>query len=435
MDSAIHARRRAALRERMGEGAIAIVPGAREWVRNGDSEFPFRQASDLAYLTGFPEPDAVAVISTARPEHDFVLFVRPRDPARETWSGRRAGVEGAVERYGARAAFPIEELEKELVKLLADVPTLFYRLAEDTELDQRLIGLLGGMRRRARLKNLPPSRIDDLGPLLHEQRLFKAPEEIAALERAAHVTAEAHRACMREARPGLREYELQATLEHHYRKAGGAAGYQPIVARGDNATILHYHENDALLGAGELVLIDSGAEIDLYTADVTRTFPVAGRFSLEQRELYTLVLEAQRLALSLCKPGANIPAIHKATSERLTAGLVELGWLQGDPAAIVEKGDHKRFYMHGTSHWLGLDVHDAGRYDDGKGGPRPLEPGMVLTVEPGLYVPRDASDVPERFRGLGIRIEDDVLITAEGHRNLTAAIPTDIAAIEALTCP
>lgn len=429
MHAEVYARRRAELRARMGPGAVAVIPATREALRNGDSEFPYRASSDLAYLTGFHEPEAVAVISTAH-EHDFVLFVRPRDPERETWTGRRAGVEGAVSRYGAKAAFRIDELEAKLPTYLADAQSLFFRLADDPELDAKLLALLAGMRRRARLKGHPPYRIEDLGQVLHELRLFKQPEELAALERAAHITAEAYRVAMQRTRAGQREYEVQAELEYVYRRNGGTAGYSPIVAGGENATILHYHENDAELRPGQLLLIDSGCEHQLYTADVSRTFPVDGRFTPEQRAFYEVVLAAQDVALGMCKPGETLPAIHQATIRRLVEGMLELKLLSGSIDELIEKGAFKRFYMHGTSHWLGMDVHDVGRYDRA-GEARKLEPNMVFTVEPGLYVPADASDVPAHFRGVGVRIEDDVMITAEGHRSLTGMIPRTVAEVEA----
>jgi Xaa-Pro aminopeptidase len=413
----------------MGPDALALVPAAPEHTRNGDAGYAYRADSDLLYLTGHTEPDALAVISTAS-EQDFVLFLRPRDAFAETWSGRRLGLEGAVARLGAAAAHPFDEWEALLPAMLADVGTLYVKLGAQPAFDQKLVALLGAMRSRAKWKGHPPGRIEDLGEPLHELRLFKSDAELALLERAAHVTDLAHRACMSELRPGMKEYELQATLEYQFRKHGCEPGYVPIVAADANATVLHYHQGRDALVNGGLVLIDAGAEHEGYTADVTRTLPVGGAFSAAQRDVYDLVLKAQAAALALCKPGSTIPQIHAETSRVLAQGLIDLGLLTGDVDEVLREGKQRRYYMHGTNHYLGLDVHDVGRYGH-KGKPRPLEPGMVITVEPGLYVPQEGVVGPEALRGVGVRIEDDVLITASGHRNLTAATPKAREEIEA----
>lgn len=425
-----HASRRRRFRDALGPGCVAVVPARAERLRNGNAEYRYRQASDLWWLTGFPETEAVAVISTVREEDEFVLFCRPRDPERETWNGRRYGVEGAVSAFGANRAYTFDELGKELPKLLTGAETLVYRYGTDLDFDARLFAILAGMRSRARTEGHPPGLIQDPLDTLHALRLVKQPEEIAHLETAARVTCAAHLEAMRVAGGGMREYEIEARLLAHYRAAGGDAGYVPIVAGGVNATILHYRENDAVLRDGELLLIDSGCEIEGYTADVTRTFPVRGRFEGLVRDAYQLVLDAQSAALAVARPGTSIKAMHDAASLHLTTGLVQLGLLKGEPQALFEKAAQKRFYMHGTGHYLGLDVHDVGRQGT-NGKPEELGPGCVFTCEPGLYFGAGMFDVPEALRGVGIRIEDDILLTADGHRNLTAAIPKGINEVEA----
>jgi len=426
-----HARRRARLMRRLGREAAAVVPAARPCLRNRDVEHPFRQDSDFLYLTGFPEPEAVAVLLPGRREGAYVLFCRDRDPVLERWTGPRIGPEGARRRYGADQAFPLEELDRRMPELLAGRRCLHAPWGRDEAFDRRLAAWVERVRGAARAGVGAPEALVDLGAALHELRLRKSRAELAMMRRAAQVTVEAHRRLMRRCRPGLAEHALEAELWHAFRSAGCVPAYPPIVAGGPRACVLHYTANDAELEPGQLVLVDAGAEHGGYAADLTRTFPVDGRFTAPQRELYEVVLRAQQAALAQVRPGRSWDAPHRAAVRALTRGLLELGLLRGRLEELIRKEAYRTYYMHRTGHWLGLDVHDVGAYRvDGRW--RPLEPGMVLTVEPGLYVPEDASGRARRWRGIGIRIEDDVVVTRDGHRVLTEGVPKDPEAIEAL---
>ena len=413
------------------EGAAALVAGGRAPMRNADCEYPFRPHSDFFYLTGFDEPDCVLLLLPTSEEHRSVLFLRERNPDDEVWTGRRLGVERAVETLGVDAAFDVDELWSELPELLKGVRRLVHRLGEDEDRDRELLRVIKDLRDGARRGTQVPTELVDPSQNLHEQRLFKSEAELDHMRRAAAITAEAHLAAMREAEPGRGEREIEALLSYTFRRNGGTgAAYESIVAGGENACILHYTDNDATLAAGELLLIDAGAEWSYYASDVTRTFPVSGTFSDDQRALYEVVLRAQKAAIDATRPGVSFHHVHDVATRELVEGLVTLGLLEGEPEALIEDGAHRRFTLHSTSHWLGLDVHDCGAYwVDGES--RPLEPGMVLTIEPGLYVPGDDEDVDARWRGIGIRIEDDVLVTAEGHEVLTAAVPKEVDAVEA----
>jgi Xaa-Pro aminopeptidase len=410
---------------------VAVIPGMPVATRNSDVEHAYRAHSDLYWLSGFEEPEAVAVLSTAG-DKPFTLFVRPRDKEREIWTGRRAGVEGAVSTYGAEQAFEIEKLDLELPKLVGAARTLFYRVGgDDPEFDARISRMLRTLRARARAGVNAPPRIEDPGQILHELRLRKEPREVEALRKAVEQTRRGHVACMKAGRPGAHEYELHGLLEREFRHGGGRGwGYYPIVAAGENATVLHYNDNRVEIRDGELVLIDAGAEHDLYTADVTRTFPASGRFSDAQRACYQLVLDAADACIAATKPGETIDGLHDKAVRILTEGMVRLGLLQGDVDQLIKENAFRRYYMHRTSHWLGLDVHDVGSYAvDGK--PRPLEAGMVFTIEPGLYIAKDDELAPPELRGIGIRIEDDILVTPSGHENLTVTIPRTVKDVEA----
>jgi Xaa-Pro aminopeptidase len=424
------AARRKALLDAMGEG-VMVIAAPPTFIRNNDVEHEYRQASDLYYLTGFDEPESVLVLSTVHPEQRAVLFLRSRDPERETWDGPRLGVERAPEALGIDAAFPIRELDERLPNYLENVRRAHYRIGLDRRFDERFLAALDVVRMRARRGGEYPSEIVDPGVLLHEMRLNKSDAEIATMRRAAAITREAHLAAMRAARPGRFEYEVEAELLRTFRAHGSERpAYGSIVGSGPNATILHYRKNDRQLEQGDLVLIDAGAEYGYYASDVTRTFPVSGRFSREQRAVYEVVLRAQLAAIAAVKPGATLESIHDETVSVLLDGLLELGLLHGEKQQLLENGDYKKFYMHRTSHWLGMDVHDVGRYHRG-GAPRPLEPGFVLTVEPGLYISPHA-EVEAGFRGIGIRIEDDILVTQDGHDNLTSDIPKSVADLESV---
>lgn len=416
----------------MGPNSAALLGSPPEILRNGDSSYSYRQSSDLYYLSGFAEPEATLLL---RPDaaDPYVLFVRPRDPEREIWDGRRAGTEGAVAQFGADKALPAAELRSSLAKLIANVDDLYYELGANPAYDEILLAVLGELRRGERRGLRPPRRIVDPRLTLHELRLRKSSEEIAVLRRAAEITAEAHIESMKAAGPGVRENEIEALINYTFRRRGGSGpGYSSIVGGGENATILHYIENESELRDGDLLLIDAGCEYAFYTADVTRTFPISGRFSEAQKRCYQVVLDAQLEAIAMTRPGANIDQLHDRCVEKLTAGMIELGLLTGTVEECIASGAYKKFYMHRTSHWLGMDVHDVGVYTvDGK--PRAMEPGMVITIEPGLYIAADAEGVPAEYRGIGIRIEDDILLTEDGCENLTSSVPKTIAEIEA-TC-
>jgi Xaa-Pro aminopeptidase len=427
----VYAARRQQLMEKIGPRAVAIIGGKKLSVRNGDVEHRFRQSSDLWYLTGFTEPEALAVIAPGRAEK-LTLFVRPRDPERETWTGRRAGVDGAKAKFGADQALPIETVAAELPKLLDGAEEIWYVPGEDGELDQLVLSTLAHLRQAERRGMRAPRRISDLRWTLHELRLIKDADALGKMRRAVEVTRQAHTAAMRGARNGVKEYEIEALIDYTFRKNGGHPGYGTIVGGGVNATILHYVDNSEPLKQGELLLIDAGCEIDGFTADVTRTYPIGARFSPAQRRCYELVLAVEKACIGAVRPGASIDGIHDHAVELLTRGMIDLGLLRGEVRELIDKAAYKRFYMHRTSHWLGMDVHDVGIYaPDGKS--RPLAAGMVLTVEPGLYIAEDASDVAAEYRGIGIRVEDDILVTADGHENLTISIPKEVADLEALT--
>ena len=425
------AERRQRVREAIGEGAVALFLGSRLVPRSNDTEFPFRQDSDFWYLTGFDHPNAVAVLRTdGGPE--YTLYVEPRDPERETWTGFRPGPEGAVADFGADEAHPIGDFLGHLPDLVGRAARIHHVLGRDAAVDAKITGTIEDLRRRSRQGVSPPGAIFDPRAIVHEMRLLKQPAELDVMRRAAAISAEAHAEAARLAQPGAYEYELEAVLEYGFRRRGARGpAYTTIVGGGPNATVLHYVRNDQKLSADTLVLVDAGCELEGYASDVTRSYPVGGRFAGPARELYEVVLAAQQAALERCRPGETLPRVHEAAVASLTEGLVALGILTGDPAELVKEERHRPYFMHQTSHWLGLDVHDVGAYRvDGE--PRPLEPGMVFTVEPGLYVAETNEEAPAHFRGIGVRIEDDVVVTADGHENLTAAIPKAPDDLEAL---
>ena len=425
------ARRRKQLMRMMGQDAIAILPTAPERLRNRDVEYPYRCDSDFYYLTGFAEPEAVAVLVPGRPQGEYILFCRERDPLMETWNGRRAGTEGAVERFGADDAFPITDIDDILPGLLESRERVFYTMGASAEFDTRVINWVREIRNRARSGVHAPDEFVALDHLVHDMRLYKSRSEIKQMRTAAQVAAAAHQRAMRACRPGMMEYEIEAEFLHEFRRHGCEPAYGSIVGGGDNGCILHYRENDAELCDGDLLLIDAGAEYQYYASDITRTFPVNGRFSEPQRLLYELVLDAQRAAIAEVLPGNHWNAPHDAAVKVLTKGLVKLGLLKGRPAQLIKDGAYRRFYMHRTGHWLGMDVHDVGDYKVGEEW-RVLEPGMVLTVEPGLYIPKGSKGVAKKWQGIGIRIEDDVLVTRDGHDVLSRAAPKTVEEIEAL---
>jgi Xaa-Pro aminopeptidase len=432
VDPGRFARRREAYMRAIGDDAVAVLHSPPELVRNGDAHHKYRQSSDLVYLTGFAEPGATLVLRPGQPAGQrVVLFVRPRDPEREIWDGRRAGVEGALARFGADLSYPAGELAARLPELLANVTDLHYAVGVDAAFDRTIMATVARLRGSERRGLAAPRRIVDPRGALHEHRLIKTADEIATLKRAAAITAEAHAAAMRLAAPGVNERELEAVIDYTFRRRGGSGpGYATIVGAGDNATILHYVENDAALAEGDLVLVDAGCELDFYTADVTRAFPVSGTFSRPQRAIYDVVLAAEEACIAMTRPGVTLDDLHARAVEILTQGMVDLGLLDGAAADRIADGGYKAFYMHRTSHWLGMDVHDVGAYLEPDGSPRRLAPGMVLTIEPGLYVAQAAAGVPDALRGIGVRIEDDILVTATGCEILTGDTPKQPADVE-----
>jgi Xaa-Pro aminopeptidase len=423
------AERRQALQLRMGRG-VALIPTAPARLRNRDSEYLYRFDSYFYYLSGFAEPEALLVL-VAGAEPKSILFCRKRDPARELWDGLRAGPDGAKAALGVDEAFPIEALGEHLPKLLANQPALHYAPGADAEWDARIMGWLNEVRAQSRAGVSAPAEIRDLRLALDEMRLVKDDGELAVMRRAAAISAAAHERAMRATRPGRSEYEIEAELLYEFRRRGSQyPAYTPIVAGGANACILHYRENSARLADGDLLLVDAGCELDGYASDVTRTFPVNGKFGGPQKDVYELVLAAQAAAIAAVEAGRRWDEPHNAAVKTLARGFVDLGLCRGTVEEVIETEDYRRFYMHRTGHWLGLDVHDAGEYKPG-GEWRRLEPGMTLTVEPGCYI-RPDQNVPERFWNIGVRIEDDVAVTAAGCEVLTAAAPKSIRDIEAL---
>jgi Xaa-Pro aminopeptidase len=428
IDIGVYQRRRARLAAAMQEG-VAIIPTAPERTRNRDAHYPYRFDSYFYYLTGFREPGAaLAIVAGGAPRS--ILFCRDKDPERETWDGFRFGPDAARAAFGFDEAHPIALLDARMAEFIADRDALYCHLGADAAWDARVTGWINEVRDRARTGVTAPRAIKDVHALLDEMRLVKGPEELAVMRRAAAISAGAHRRAMRAARPGRAEFEIEAELLHEFRRHGAQApAYTPIVASGPRACVLHYVQNDGVLAEGELLLIDAGCELDGYASDLTRTFPVSGRFSGPQREVYEMVLAAQAEAIAAVKPGAPWDAPHRAAVNVLAQGLIDLKLLTGGLAEAVETEAYKKFYMHRTGHWLGLDVHDAGDYKR-QGDWRTLAPGMVLTVEPGCYI-RAGAGIPERLSGIGVRIEDDVLVTETGAEVLTRDAPKAPADIEA----
>ncbi len=426
-----YARRRQQLMSMAGDGAIVLLRAAPHRVRNSDVYYPYRQDSDFLYLTGFREPEAMLVLLPGERSGESVLFCRERDPKKEMWDGAMLGTEAAVGALGMDQAHPISEMEQRLPDLLRDRTRVYHDLGRDTDFDHQLIGWLNGFRDTPRRTFHAPEEIVDLGHLLHEMRLFKSRGELSAMRKAGRISAAAQVRAMRACRPGLTEAHIHAELVHEYMVNGCEPAYPPIVGGGENACVLHYIANDQPLQDGDLLLIDAGCEYDGYASDITRTFPVNGRFTGEQRALYEVVLEAQEHAIDAVREGAQWDDVHDVAVESLTDGLLHLGILEGDREEAIEQGLFKNYYLHKTGHWLGLDTHDVGDYQvDGHS--RALEPGMVLTIEPGIYIRRDDERVAERWRGMGIRIEDDVVVTRDAPEVLTQRVPKAIDDIEAL---
>jgi len=416
----------------MEPNSIAIIPSAREQLRSRDTEFYFRQDSDFYYLSGFAEHDAVLVLIPGRRHGQFVMFCREKDPGMELWNGYRAGPEGACTEYGADDAFPIGDIDDILPGLIEGRERVYYSMGRSAGFDRQIMGWVNSIRSKEAAGAVPPGEFNDLNHMLHDMRLAKSAAELRLLRRAADITARAHRRAMRHCRPGMYEYQLEAELQHEFLTSGARhPAYLSIVGSGVNACTLHYVANSAKMRDGDLVLVDAGCELDYYAADVTRTFPVNGRFSPAQRALYELVLRAQEAAIAEIRPGNHWNQPHDASVRVITAGLVQLGLLRGKVANLVKRKAYRDFYMHRVGHWLGLDVHDVGDYRVG-GEWRLLEPGMVMTVEPGIYVAPHNRKVAAKWRGIGIRIEDDVVVTRDGCEVLTGKAPKTVEEIEAL---
>lgn len=405
-------------------------------VMHNDVEYNFRQDSDFYYLTGFNEPDAVAVLTPDHEEHEFVLFVRPKDLEKEIWTGYRTGVEAAKEKYGADEAYSIEELDEKLAEYLKNSDRLYYRFGHDEDFNQRVIGFWRKQLAAYPKRGTGPTVLADPSPILHPLRLVKTPEELELMRRAAEIAVEAHNLARDLARPGRYEYEVQAEMERLFALNGGGPAYPSIVASGGNACILHYVENTRQMQEGDLLLIDAGCCYQYYNSDITRTFPVGGTFSPEQKAIYDIVLEAQKQAIAHVRPGTPYNENHDAAVRTIVEGLLDLGLLKGDIDEIIEEEHYKPFYMHRTGHWLGLDVHDVGVYQHGEDNWHVLQAGNVLTVEPGIYISpyiqtaEEQPDVDEKWHGIGVRIEDDVLVTTEGCEVLTAGVPKSVEAME-----
>ena len=426
MEKREFARRRKRLMDLVEPGSIIIQPNAPERVRNRDVYYPFRSDSDFYYLSGFPEPESVLVLVPDRPQGEFLLFCREKDPEQETWHGRRAGLEGACAEYGADDAFPITDLDDILPGLLENKERIYYTMGRYVEFDQRLVSWLNRVTSKGRAGVHAPDQFVSLGHVVHEMRLFKSSQELKAMRRAAKIAAEAHKRAMAVCRPGMREYQVEAELLHCFMQHGARApAYPSIVGSGANSCILHYTENTATMKDGDLLLIDAGAEYDYYASDVTRTFPVGGEFSEAQRLAYEIVLEAQAAAIAEVRPGNGWNEPHEAAVEVITRGLVDLGILKGRLRKLIDAEAYRPYYMHKTGHWLGMDVHDVGDYklaDEW----RIFEPGMVTTIEPGLYFAATIRDLPRAWWNIGIRIEDDVLVTETGHEVLTIEAPKSV---------
>jgi Xaa-Pro aminopeptidase len=414
---------------KVDEDSVAVFASAPVFTRNNDVEHEYRQDSDLFYLTGFAEPGVVMVLDAKSKK--TIMFVRPRDPERETWDGPRAGVDGVKEHFGADEAFTIDKVAEELPKLFQNKKRLYYRLGFNRSFDDKVLEGVDRARMRGKLGYTWPVEIVDPGTILHEMRLFKSASDVALMRRAADITAEAHLLAMKATKPGMHEFEVEALLLETFRKHGSERpAYGSIVGSGNNATILHYRLNNRKMEDGELLLIDAGCEYDYYASDVTRTFPVGGTFTKEQQAIYELVLDAQEAGIDKTRKGSSLERIHASCVDVITRGLVKLGILSGDPEQLIKDEAYKPFFMHKTSHWLGMDVHDVGNYFLG-GKSRPLEPGMVLTVEPGIYISKDNTKVAPEWRGIGVRIEDDILVTDDAPDNLTKSIPKTVAELRA----
>jgi Xaa-Pro aminopeptidase len=427
-----YAARRAELMSLMHSNSIAVISSAPEKIRSRDTHYPYKQNVNLSYLCGFPEPEAVLVLIPGREQGEMVLFCRDKDPLRETWDGYREGPEGAVQNFAADDAFPIADIDDILPNLIEGKDRLYYAIGKDPEFDKHLMDWVNHVRSQRGNGALPPGEFVDLDYFLNEMRLIKTSEELKIMRKAGQISASAHRRAMKICRPGVFEYQLQAEIEHEFMDSGAVgAAYSSIVGGGKNGCILHYIENRDALKDGDLVLIDAGCEYENYAADITRTFPVNGKFSSEQAAIYDVVLKAQTDAIAMIGPGIEYNKTNEATILAITQGLVDLGILKGDVSELIAQEAHREFYMHGAGHWLGMDVHDVGDYKI-EGQWRVYEPGMVVTIEPGIYIAPGNPKVDKKWHGVAVRIEDDIVVTKTGNENITATVPKHREEIEAL---
>ncbi|GIW22701.1 MAG: Xaa-Pro aminopeptidase [Candidatus Sericytochromatia bacterium] len=412
-------------------GGIAILRNPNEVIRSHDTNYRYRSDSDFYYLTGFNEPNSIALFIPENDKYKYILFVRPRDPEKETWDGRRAGIEGAINDYKADIAYDINDFPKKILDYLKNKDKLYYTFGIYPDIDKIVIDAISNLRGRVRNGDFAPSTIIDIGTILHEMRLIKSNDEIELMKKSNFIAQEAHIQAMKNVKPNMYEYEVEAIIENVFKKYGACSSYNPIIGSGINSTILHYNENNSLMRNGDLLLIDAGAEYNYYASDITRTFPINGKFTPAQKAVYEVVLKAQLEAIKIAKPGIKFHDIHDLAVKILSEGMIEIGLLKGSLDEVIEKEHYKKFYMHRTSHWLGMDVHDRGLYYiNGKS--RELQKGMILTIEPGIYIQENITDLPKEFIGIGIRIEDDILITENGNENLSERVPKFIDEIEDL---
>ncbi|MCG6938137.1 MAG: Xaa-Pro aminopeptidase [Gammaproteobacteria bacterium] len=430
MNKQVYVKRRKQLMRMMNESSVAILPAAPTLIRNRDVEHGYRQDSDFMYLSGFNEPESVIVLIPNRKQGEFVLFCRDRDPVKETWNGRRYGMEGAVEQFGANEAYAIDRLEEILPGLMESCESVYYSIGLNPQFDRHVLKCVNDLRGMSRRGVRVPYEFVSLEYLLHDMRLYKSREELGMMRKAAKISVETHIRAMQVCRPGMYEYELEAEFLCGFKRNGADWAYSSIVGGGENACILHYTENNSVLKDKELVLIDAGAEYEGYAADITRTFPVNGQYTPAQREIYEIVLKAQEAAMAKVKPGNHWNDPHDAAVKTLTRGMVEIGLLKGKPSQLIKEGKYMKYYMHRTGHWLGMDVHDVGDYKVDENW-RLLEPGMVLTVEPGLYIPAGTRGA-KRWWNIGVRIEDDLAVTRDGHELLTRGLPRTADEVEAV---
>lgn len=425
--------RRREFNRRIGESGVAIFVANPHQSRSADTAYQYRPSSDILYLSGFREPEALIVLAPSHEEGDFIMFVRDRDEEAELWNGLRAGPGGACEQYGADAAYPLSELDEKLPEFLEHRDTLYYTFGQDPEFDDKVTGWMKSLRHRRGKPPAAPAAIVDARDVVNDMRVVKTADEIERMRASVELTAEAHVLAMENCQPGIKEYELQALIEYHFRRNGAEyPAYESIVGSGNNATVLHYTENRKTIEDGDVILIDAGAELEFYAGDITRSFPASGTFTPAQRDVYQAVLDAEIAAIDDVEPGIPYNELQERTVRRLTQSMIDLGLLDGSIDELIENEDYKTYYPHKVGHWLGIDVHDVGSYYTTDNEWRALEPGMVLTIEPGIYIPETDESAPEEMRGLGIRIEDDILVTPDGRDNLSKSCPKTIDEVEAL---